>query len=240
LKPIQRARYKKTRINMIIELEKVSKSYINANSVFRNVIEDISLQINSKDAIAITGPSGCGKSTLLNILGTLDRPTSGIVKIDDEDISRLNELKSAEIRNRKIGFVFQLHHLLPQLNLLENILLPTLILKDKKLKDSAHSRAIDLLKIVGLADKTHQYPGQLSGGECQRTAVVRALINKPEIILADEPTGSLDQESAEQIGNLLLNINKEQRVALVIVTHSIELANKMDVIYKLSKGKLVK
>lgn len=225
---------------MIIELEKVSKSYINSNSLSRNVLEDISLQINSTDAIAITGPSGCGKSTLLNILGTLDRPTSGIVKIDDEDISMFNELKSAEIRNRKIGFVFQLHHLLPQLNLLENIMIPTLILKDKKLKDSAHTRAMDLLKIVGLADKIQQYPGQLSGGECQRTSIVRALINKPEIILADEPTGSLDQESAEQIGNLLLNINKEQQVALVIVTHSRELANKMDVIYKLDKGKLVK
>ncbi len=225
---------------MIIELEKIYKSYNNnnLNSMSRNVLEDISLQINSTDSIAITGPSGCGKSTLLNILGTLDKPDSGIVKIDNEDISRFSEIKSAEIRNRKIGFVFQLHQLLPQLNLLENILLPTLVLKDNKLRDSAQSRAMDLLEIVGLTDKIKQYPGQLSGGECQRTAVVRALINKPEIILADEPTGSLDQESAEQIGNLLLKINKEQSVALVIVTHSMALAEKMNVIYKLNKGKL--
>lgn len=226
---------------MILELENIYKSYNNhSESSHREVLENISLKINKGDSISIVGPSGCGKSTLLNILGTLDKPTSGLLKIDNDDISILSDKKLAEIRNQKIGFIFQLHHLLPQLNLLENILLPTLIVKDRKLKESAQSRAMDLLKTVGLEDKISQYPGQLSGGECQRTAVVRALINQPDIILADEPTGSLDQESAEQIGDLLSRINKEQNVALVLVTHSMELAKKMNVIYKLNNGKLIK
>ena len=224
---------------MNIELENITKSYgNNSNLPYRAVLEGISLTIKSKDSIAIVGPSGCGKSTLLNILGTLDKPSSGIVKIDENDISELSDVKLAEIRNRKIGFVFQLHHLLPQLTLLENVLLPTLVIKDRKLKNSALDRAMDLLKIVGLDDKTNQFPGQLSGGECQRTAVIRALINKPDIILADEPTGSLDQESAEQIGNLLSQINNEQNVALVVVTHSMDLAAKMKIRYKLNNGKL--
>lgn len=226
---------------MILELENIFKRYENnSESSHREVLENISLKINKGDSISIVGPSGCGKSTLLNILGTLDKPSSGIMKMDNEDISLFSENKLAETRNQKIGFIFQLHHLLPQLNLLENILLPTLIIKDIKIKDSALSRAFDLLKKVGLEDKIKQYPGQLSGGECQRTAVVRALINQPEIILADEPTGSLDQESAEQIGDLLSKINKDQNVALVLVTHSLELANKMNMIYKLNNGKLIK
>jgi len=226
---------------MIVELENIYKTYGNNNGTpYRAVLEGANLTISNNDSIAILGPSGCGKSTLLNIIGTLDNPSSGFVKIDNEYISGLNDFKLAEIRNRKIGFVFQLHHLLPQLNLIENVLLPTLVIKDKTYKNSALSRAMDLLKTVGLVDKTRLYPGQLAGGECQRIAVVRALINKPEIILADEPTGSLDQESAEQIGTLLSTINKEQKVALVIVTHSMELAAKMSTLYKLSRGKLVK
>jgi len=225
---------------MIIALENIFKSYGN-NSISpqRSVIEGISLTIQNKDSIAIVGPSGCGKSTLLNIIGTLDKPTSGIIKIDNEDISKLSDVNLAEIRNQKIGFVFQLHHLLPQLNLLENVLLPTLIIKDKKIRNSAQSRAMDLLKKLGLDEKIKQFPGQLSGGECQRTAVVRALINEPEIILADEPTGSLDEESAEQIGNLLSYLHQEQNVGMVIVTHSMELASKMNVLYKLQNGKLI-
>ena len=224
----------------MIELNNITKSYQNApQTEARWVLDGISLKIQSADSIAIMGPSGCGKSTLLNILGTLDKASSGKVLMDGENISALKDEKLAEIRNRKIGFVFQSHHLLPQLNLLENVLLPTLVLKDKSLKDSAKEIAMDLLKMVGLEDKIHQFPGQLSGGECQRTAVVRALINQPEIILADEPTGSLDADSAEQIGDLLLKINQEQKIAIVLVTHSVDLANKMGVKYKLVKGKLV-
>ncbi|PKP20233.1 MAG: ABC transporter [Bacteroidetes bacterium HGW-Bacteroidetes-21] len=224
---------------MIIELENISKSYGNGvDAPLRHVLVDISLKIESGESLAVVGPSGCGKSTLLNILGTLDQPTTGTVRIDGEDISTLNDTQRAGIRNRKIGFVFQMHHLLPQLNLIENVLLPTLILNDKSQRNAAHSRAMDLLHSVGLGDRVKQHPGQLSGGECQRAAVVRALINQPELILADEPTGSLDQESAEQIGNLLSKINIEQHVALVLVTHSMDLAGKMKTKYVLNQGKL--
>ena len=224
---------------MIIELENISKSYGNGdNAPIRQVLNGISLKIGSGESLAIVGPSGCGKSTLLNILGTLDDPSSGIVRIDGSDISVLNDTQRANIRNRKIGFVFQMHHLLPQLNLLENVLLPTLILEDNSARNAARTRALELLQMVGLSDRLKQYPGQLSGGECQRTAVVRALINKPELILADEPTGSLDQESAEQIGDLLSKINIEQNVSLVLVTHSTVLAGKMKMKYQLNQGKL--
>jgi len=224
--------------NMIIELEKVSKYYENDGLVRRDVLNEISLSIKAGDSIAIVGPSGSGKSTLLNILGTLDLPSSGILKLKDKVIQQFTENQLAEIRNKNIGFIFQLHHLLPQLTLIENVLVPTIPLDNKKLKKSSMERAMSLLESVGMVDKIHQRPGQLSGGECQRAAVVRALINEPDLILADEPTGSLDQDSAEQLGELLSQINKEQNVAIVLVTHSIELAKKMDAIYKLDHGKI--
>lgn len=222
---------------MIIELEHIYKSY---TSTQKNVLENISLTIGANETIAITGPSGCGKSTLLNIIGSLDQPSAGTIKINNAVLSLLNNSDASALRNRKIGFIFQLHHLLPQLSLLDNVLLPTLVLKDHTLKTSAEARAMDLLQSVGLSDKTKQYPGQLSGGECQRAAVVRALINQPELILADEPTGSLDQESAEQIGNLLLSIHTDYKVSLVVVTHAATLANKMKTVYTLQNGQLIK
>ncbi len=224
---------------MIVELDKISKYYENEGIITRrDVLNEISFTISSGDALSIVGPSGSGKSTLLNILGTLDLPTSGIVQIKGKHIQDFNEKQLSEIRNNNIGFIFQLHHLLPQLTLIENVLVPTIPQKDKSLKNSAMERAMNLLDSVGLADKIHQRPGQLSGGECQRATVVRALINEPDLILADEPTGSLDQNSAEQLGELLSDINKKHNVAMVIVTHSLDLAKKMDTIYKLDHGKL--
>ncbi|MBU8893638.1 MAG: ABC transporter ATP-binding protein [Bacteroidales bacterium] len=224
---------------MIVELDSISKYYENEGIITRrDVLNEISIAINSGDALSIVGPSGSGKSTLLNILGTLDLPTSGIVKIKGKDIHDFNEKQLAEIRNNNIGFIFQLHHLLPQLTLIENVLVPTIPQKDKSIKKSAMERAMDLLDSVGLVDKIHQRPGQLSGGECQRATVVRALINEPNLVLADEPTGSLDQDSADQLGELLSDINKKYNVAMVIVTHSLDLAKKMDTIYKLDHGKL--
>ena len=224
---------------MIVELDKISKYYENEGVITRrNVLNEISLVINPGDALSIVGPSGSGKSTLLNILGTLDLPTSGVVKIKGKNILDFNEKQLAEIRNNNIGFIFQLHHLLPQLTLLENVLVPTIPQKDKSIKKSATERAMNLLDSVGLVDKIHKRPGQLSGGECQRATVVRALINEPDLVLADEPTGSLDQDSAEQLGELLSDINKKHNVAMVIVTHSLDLAKKMDKIYKLDHGKL--
>jgi lipoprotein-releasing system ATP-binding protein len=221
----------------MLELVNVSKFY-GSEHTRRDVLKDISLTVERGDAIAIIGPSGSGKSTLLNIMGTLDIPAAGVVKFNGLEIHSLGESALADIRNRHIGFMFQLHHLLPQLNLLENVLLPVLPLKEKASHKKAHARAMDLLQIVGLADKVNQFPGQMSVGECQRTAVVRALINEPELILADEPTGSLDQESAEQLGDLLLAIKKKLAVAIIVVTHSSSLAKRMNNIYRLSDGKL--
>jgi len=224
---------------MIVELENISRVYLNNESgVNREVLNGISLSINKGDAISIIGPSGSGKSTLLNIIGTLDMPTSGIIKFNGNEINKYSENQLAKIRSSEIGFIFQSHHLLPQLNLMENVLLPTLTLIEKSKRNHAKKRAISLLDSVGLADKIQQYPGQLSGGECQRTAVVRALINEPKLILADEPTGSLDKISAENIGELLSSINKKEGVALVVVTHSINLANSIGNKYILSGGKI--
>lgn len=225
---------------MIVALENIQRTYINIESgVNRKVLNGISLSINKGDAISIVGPSGSGKSTLLNILGALDLPTAGVVRFNGKEINNFSENQLAEIRNREIGFIFQSHHLLPQLTLLENVLLPTLALAKKSERNNAKKRAISLLQSVGLADKIQQFPGQLSGGECQRTAVVRALINEPKLILADEPTGSLDKDSAEKIGSLLSSINKDKNVAIVVVTHSLALANMIGNSYLLSEGKIV-
>jgi len=224
---------------MIIQLENISKSYNNMNgSSSQQILNNISLNIDENQATAIVGPSGSGKTSLLNILGTLDTADSGVVRMNQDDISKYKHKQLAELRNLKIGFVFQSHHLLPQLNVLENVLLPTIPLKDKALKNGSEKRALELLEKVGLIDKIENKPGQLSGGECQRVAVVRALINKPDIILADEPTGSLDEKAATQIGNLLSQIQKEEQIALVVVTHSNDLAKKMDRIYSLANGAL--
>lgn len=226
---------------MIVALDQIDKIYFNAGSApNREVLKGISLELNEGDVLSIVGPSGSGKSTLLNILGTLDLPSSGSIQFNGKEIGNYSPDQLAAIRNSEIGFIFQSHHLLPQLNLIENVLLPTLVLKNKTLKNAAFSRAIQLLEKVGLADKSQQFPAQLSGGECQRTAVIRALINEPQLILADEPTGSLDNESAEKIGDLLVDINKDQGVALVVVTHSIQLAHKIGNMHQLKAGNLVK
>jgi ABC-type lipoprotein export system ATPase subunit len=207
--------------------------------VHREVLSGIDLTIKSKDLISIVGPSGSGKSTLLNIIGTIDAPSSGKFFFKGQDVNTFNEKKLSAVRNRSIGFVFQFHHLLPQLSLLENILVPTIPLRSKNNGKELTERAMELLDSVGLTERIHQRPGQLSGGECQRAALVRALINQPELILADEPTGSLDQDSAFQLGELLLDINRKHNVAMVVVTHSLTLAEKMSTMYRLSKGKLV-
>jgi lipoprotein-releasing system ATP-binding protein len=222
---------------MLLELLNISKFYGNGHTR-RDVLNNISLTVKGGDTIAVIGPSGSGKSTLLNIAGTLDNPDSGIVKFDGLELHDLKESELANIRNQHIGFVFQLHYLLPQLNLIENVLIPVIPQKDKAFHKKAHARAMDLLQAVGLSDKIHQFPGQMSVGECQRAAVVRALINEPELILADEPTGSLDQASAAQLGDLLLDIKKNFSVAIIVVTHSTELAKKMSSVYRLYEGKL--
>ena len=223
----------------LLRLKDVTKQYAsNAGSKPVSVLRGVSLEINRGERVAIVGPSGCGKSTLLNIIGTLDRATSGQLLLDGEDLSRLDDLQLARVRNQQVGFVFQSHHLLPQCTVLENVLVPTLADPDVSRRRSAGERAQPLLARVGLADRLHHRPGQLSGGERQRVAVVRALINGPKLLLADEPTGALDRVSAENLAQLLLELNREQNITLIVVTHAPDLARKMDRVLELRDGQL--
>jgi len=219
---------------MLLKLKKITKSY----SKDRTILDQLELEIKAGERIAIVGPSGSGKTTLLNLIGTLDRPDSGKMYFENQDLSVFSDQQLAKFRNEKIGFVFQMHHLLPQLTLLENILLP--ILTDKKLQgNETMERAQKLISRMGLSGVSHQKPAELSGGECQRTAVARALINRPKLILADEPTGALDQKSAFNLTDLLVELNREEGVTLIVVTHSMDVAKKMDRIYRIENGKLV-
>ena len=220
----------------ILELVGVDKSYVSPEGVQTPVLRGVDLVIARGESIAIAGPSGCGKSTLLNIIGTLDRPTSGRVSLDGRDVSALPEAELAGVRSQVLGFVFQLHHLLPQCSILENVLVPTLVARDA---GDAEARARTLLTRVGLGERLSHRPGQLSGGECQRAAVVRALINRPRLLLADEPTGSLDRSSAESLAALLGELNREEGVALVTVTHAADLAARAGKVYDLREGRLV-
>ena len=223
---------------MKIELSNISKKYQTPGvAAVREVLKNITMTVDPGDSVAIVGPSGSGKSTLLNIMGTLDLPDSGVVNIDGKNTREMTGHELASFRNTKLGFVFQLHYLLPQLSLLENVLVPV-IAQSKPMRQKAVIRAKELLENVGLADRASQKPGQMSVGECQRGALVRALINNPELILADEPTGSLDAESAEMLGDLLVKINREKNISLVVVTHSEKLATRMNQVYHLTGGQL--
>jgi ABC-type lipoprotein export system ATPase subunit len=203
------------------------------------VLKDVSLEVGRGESLAIVGPSGSGKSTLLHIIGTLDRPTSGSVMLNNQDLNALDDQQVAAVRNRQIGFVFQAHYLLPQCTVLENVLVPTLALPKTNARDGANERADRLLKRVGLGERMGHRPGELSGGERQRVAVVRALINQPQLLLADEPTGSLDHTSAQQLGQLLLELNREEGVTLIVVTHALDLAQLMGRVVELRDGRLV-
>ncbi len=200
------------------------------------VLRDVSLSLDRGQSAAIVGPSGSGKSTLLNVIGTLDAPTSGSVKIADQDPYALREAKLAHFRNHHIGFVFQEHFLLPQLSLLENVLLP--VLADGSPQQAQVERARNLIERVGLSGRVEHRPGELSGGERQRAAVARALILGPELLLADEPTGSLDRDNALSVGRMLLDLRKQENVMLLVVTHSSELAGLMDRQLELEEGRL--
>ena len=223
----------------MLELVHVSKSYPSPGSNDGlSVLKDITLQVEKGRSLVIVGPSGSGKSTLLNIIGALDRPTTGRVIFDGKDLAELNDIELARIRNRQIGFVFQLHHLLPQCTVLENVLLPTLAGKNHPYKKGLHERAVNLLERVGLKEFLLYRPGQLSGGQRQRVAVVRALINGPKLLLADEPTGSLDKDASENIAELLVELNRNEEVTLIVVTHSLELAEQMGHVMELNDGLL--
>ena len=222
---------------MLLQLKNISKSYGNpANTTHQVVLDNLSFSVNEGDTLAILGPSGSGKSTLLNIIGTLDRPDTGNYTYKEKDITTFTDSGLDLFRNREIGFVFQFHHLLPQCNLLENVLIPTLV--DKTNKKEKFNYAEQLINKVGLWEHRHKLPGQLSGGECQRAAVVRAMINRPSLILADEPTGALDRKNVDKMSDLLLQLNSEQKATLVLVTHSRSLASKMETVYEIMEGKL--
>ena len=202
-----------------------------------SVLRDVSLTMQRGDALAVLGPSGSGKSTLLHLLGTLDRPTSGTVTLEGADPFALAEPALADFRNRNIGFVFQDHHLLPQCSVLENVLVPTLARRDRS--PNIEQWARQLLDQVGLKTRLDHRPAELSGGERQRVAVARALIQKPTLVLADEPTGNLDRTNAAAIGELLLGIAKEQNAILIAVTHSPELAVHFPKRAEMDDGRLV-
>ncbi|MBM4157081.1 MAG: ABC transporter ATP-binding protein [Lentisphaerae bacterium] len=199
------------------------------------VLRGLDLVVAAGEAVAILGPSGSGKSTLLNLAGALDRPTSGAVLLEGRDLASLPDDDLARVRNRSIGFVFQQHHLLPQLTVLENVLLPVLADRAAGLPVD---RAMALLDRVGLGPRVGHRPAQLSGGECQRVAVVRALVNTPRLVLADEPTGALDARTAAALGDLLVDLNRAEGVALVTVTHSPALAARMGRRLRLDGGAL--
>ncbi|MCL4206288.1 MAG: ABC transporter ATP-binding protein [Pirellulaceae bacterium] len=201
------------------------------------VLREASFRMKAGQNVAIVGPSGSGKSTLLYILGTLDRPTSGSVELDGENPFALDERQLARFRNRNIGFVFQDHHLLPQLSALENVLIPTVA--DGRPGAVEIQRARDLLDRVGLGDRLEHRPAELSGGERQRVGVARALIRQPKLLLADEPTGNLDRHSAAAVGRLLVDLQLQENAMLVVVTHSSELADLLGQQYELNDGRLL-
>lgn len=202
------------------------------------VLNGIDLEIERGASIAVLGPSGCGKSTLLHVLGGLLPASSGTVSFEMNDLAELNNDELADLRNREIGYVFQDHHLLPQCTAIENVLVPTLVHDDKAARRAAVDRGRALLEQVGLGAHTDHRPSQLSGGECQRVAVVRALINRPRLLLADEPTGSLDADAADQLGAMLTELVASESVTLVTVTHSERLAHRMKTILELRNGAL--
>jgi len=224
---------------VLLEIKNITKTYQSpSGSETRTVLDNLSLEVNAGDSIGILGPSGSGKSTLLNIIGSLDNPTDGKVILDGQNLSDLDQTELSTIRNKKIGFIFQLHHLLPQCTVLENVLIPTLADTSQNEKVNFEERAMELLKRVNLEGHANYRPAQLSGGEQQRVAVIRAMIHEPPLLLADEPTGSLDQNSAEKLAQLLMALNKEDKVTLIVVTHSEKLAGHMGRIYDLIDGKL--
>ena len=218
----------------MIKIDNLRKTFIKDGNKIE-VLKGVNLEIARGESLAIFGVSGAGKSTLLHILGTLDHPTSGTLLFNDVNVFEWSERKLAEFRNRKIGFVFQFHHLLPEFNSLENTMMPALI--NGMSRNDARRRAEIILNEVGLGDRKIHKPGELSGGEQQRVAVARALIMEPEILLADEPTGNLDTETGMKIENVLINLNKTRNVTLMVVTHNKQLASRMSCITGLRDGK---
>jgi lipoprotein-releasing system ATP-binding protein len=220
----------------LIEIHKLTKRFVHRGKELK-VLDELDVNFFAGDRIAIMGPSGAGKSTLLQVLGTLDTPTSGTIHFGGEDVFQRSSAGLARFRNEQIGFVFQFHHLLPEFTALENVMLPGLIRRMKR--QDAQERALELLEMVGLAERIHHQPGELSGGEQQRVAIARALFNKPRLLLADEPTGNLDLKTGGGIHAILHDLNERTGVTVVVVTHDPRLAETMPVRLLVDSGKLI-
>lgn len=221
----------------MLKVEKLTKEYSGpAGSI--SVLDDLDLEVAKGESVAIVGPSGCGKTTLLNILGTLDIPTGGSVSIGGHAVEMMSVDERTRFRNRSLGFVFQQHFLLPQCTVLENVLMPRLAGDWEESEQATRERAASLLDGLGLGQRVDYMPYQLSGGERLRVAVARALANEPSLILADEPTGSLDPAMGEQVADLFAELNDQHQVTLVTVTHNAALAKRMGSLYVLKNGKL--
>ncbi len=224
---------------MLLQLDQISKGFGTPSEENRRIVlNELSFTVEDGESIAILGPSGSGKTTLLNLIGGLDKPDSGEILFRGQNISGYTDGEMNLYRNERIGFVFQFHHLLPQCTLLENVLIPTLVIRDREVRREKLERAGELMKRVGIWEYRDSLPGKLSGGECQRAAVVRAMINAPSILLADEPTGALDHENVGNMAELLLELNRKDGLTLLVVTHSTELAGRMGKTYELVNGKL--
>jgi ABC-type lipoprotein export system ATPase subunit len=224
---------------MLLDLKNIHKGFGHpSDPAFRPVLESLDLQVEDGESLAILGPSGSGKTTLLNLIGGLDYPDQGKVSFRGTEITAYSRDEMDRYRNQEIGFVFQFHHLLPQCSLLENVLVPTLVNHSKKERQLKLERAGDLMKRVGIWEYRHKLPGKLSGGECQRAAVVRAMINAPSMLLADEPTGALDRDNVELMADLLLELNRVDGLTLLLVTHSLDLARRMERTMELKNGRL--
>ena len=225
---------------MLLEIRNLTKTYRapdGGDAV--DVLRGVDLTLEAGGTLSIVGPSGSGKSTVLNVVGALDKADSGEVIVDGQDVEKLRDDELAAYRNTTVGFIFQLHHLLPQCTILENVLVPTLATRGAN-RNELRARAEKLLDSVGLKHRLHHRPGELSGGERQRVAVARALINQPKLLLADEPTGALDRVNAARLVDLLVEINRAQDVTLIMVTHAPELAQRMGRVLELVDGKLLK
>lgn len=220
---------------MILEAKEIYKKYKGVNKEL-TVLDNINFQVKKGEVLSIVGPSGSGKTTLLGLCAGLDNPSSGVLTLAGQSISAMTENQKAEIRNQKVGFIFQNFQLLPTLTALENVMIP---LELQGRSAGAKDKAIELLERVGLSGRHHHYPSQLSGGEQQRVSLARAFSNDPEILFADEPTGNLDEETGLIVENLLFDLNREKQTTLIIVTHDLELANKTNRIIKLKGGKIV-
>jgi lipoprotein-releasing system ATP-binding protein len=214
----------------------VSKNFFD-NNILLDILLQINLQINQGEKVVIMGRSGSGKTTLLQLLGGLDTPSAGNIILCGKDLSNINEQEKASLRNNKIGFIYQMHHLLPEFTVLENVCMPLLIQK-KSLK-TATNLAIPLIQEVGLINRINHTPNKLSGGERQRVAIARALINNPSCVFADEPTGNLDTESASEVMDLINKLNQNHNTSVIMVTHDVNLTDKFDRIYRLENGSLI-